>query len=231
MALPVLAELCTSLGCELSPEQIALFEAYLDALYAENEVRNLTRVPREEAEIKHLCDSVLGLDLIPYGSTVLDIGTGPGLPAWPLACARPDISMMAADGSERMFAPMRAVPLPNLYIEQLRGEDITLVEGYDVVIGRALAPLPIQLEVSARPTKIGGLVIPFRSGSDWEEAENLNIGQLGLELEDLILRELPQESGQRLFPVYRKVRPTDPQFPRPWARMKAKPLRAKQSDS
>lgn len=224
MPLPVLADLCASLGCPLAPEQITQAEAFLDALYAENEVRNLTRVPREEAEVKHLCDSVLALDLIPHGSHVLDIGTGPGLPAWPLACVRPDLTVTALDGSERMFAPMRAVPLPNLHPVQGRAEDMTQVEAYDVVIGRALAPLPVQLEISAQPLKLGGLAIPFRSGADWEEAEQLNIGQLGLELEEMILRELPRETGQRLFPIYRKVRPTDSQFPRTWARMKAKPL-------
>lgn len=224
MPLPVLTELCHALGSPISEAQLQQAEEFLNALYAENEVRNLTRVPRVEAEVKHLCDSVLALDLLPHTGRLLDIGTGPGLPAWPLACVLPNLQVTALDGSERMFGPMRRVPLPNLIPVQARAEDFTEREAYDVVVGRAVAPLSIQLEISAGPLKVGGLAVPYRSSLDRQDAEDLNIGVLGLRLEEIVERDLPGGAGSRLFPIYRKVRETDRQYPRPWARMKTRPL-------
>lgn len=224
MPLPILTELCRDLGWPLDSDQEAKFEEFRDALYRINESRNLTRVPQEESEIKHFCDSVLTLDMIPHGASVADLGSGPGLPAWPLACARPDLKVVAVDGSERMFDAMRQVPLPNLEVRQARAEDWGVRNEFDVVVGRALAPLAIQLELSAPAVKIGGFVIPYRTPSEREEAEKLNIGQLGLRLDDVVVRALPGGMGERLFPIYIKFRESDPQYPRPWAKMKTKPL-------
>ncbi len=224
MPLPILTELCRELGWPLSPEQESKFEEFLNVLYLVNETRNLTRVARDEAEVKHLCDSVLTLDMIPHGATVADLGSGPGLPAWPLACARPDLSVLAVDGSERMFDVMRQVPLDNLKVRQARAEDWGVKNEFDVVVGRAIAPLAIQLELSAPAVKVGGLVIAYRTPSEQEDVQSMNIGQLGLKLEDIVIRSLPHGAGQRLFPIYQKVRESDPQYPRPWSKMKSKPL-------
>ena len=84
-----------TLGLTLSEAQLSKFENFEEALYRANEVMNLTRVAREECWLRHFVDSLLFQDLIPRGAAVLDIGTGPGFPAWPLACARPDLSITA----------------------------------------------------------------------------------------------------------------------------------------
>lgn len=88
--LDLLTEYCDCAEMPLSKEQVQRFDAYLADLYAVNATMNLTRVPREEAELRHLIDSLLVAELLPAGAEVVDLGTGPGLPAWPLACARPD---------------------------------------------------------------------------------------------------------------------------------------------
>ena len=40
-------------------------------------------------------------DWIEDGAALLDIGTGPGLPAWPIACIRPDVRVTALESSEK----------------------------------------------------------------------------------------------------------------------------------
>lgn len=208
------------LGLTLDLDAVAAFE---EDLYAQNAVMNLTRVPREEAWIRHILDSLLIAEFIPLGSSVLDIGTGPGFPAWPLALARPDLTITAMDSSGKMLGFLRRHLLPNLSIEQGRAEELGLQEAFDVVTGRALAPLAIQLELSARPCRTGGIVLPMRTANDLPEIERLS-EVLGLELEEVHRRTLPVIDAERLFPVYRKVHKTPHGHPRPWAKMREKPF-------
>ncbi len=183
---------------------------------------NLTRVPREEAWLRHFVDSLLFQDLIPQGASVLDVGTGPGFPAWPLACARPDLQVTALDSSGKMLGFLRSQSLPNLEIVQARAEEWGRREAYDVVTGRALAPLPLQLELSAPALKVGGLLIPMRTPADdlreplWEA--------LGLRPAGREERTLPETDVVRVFPLFTKETPTHARYPRRWAEMKVRPL-------
>src|SRR5688572_32665164 len=151
------------LGLELSDSQLVAFTEYEEALYDVNRHRNLTRVPREACWTRHFIDSLLCHDLFPQGSTVLDVGTGPGLPAWPLACARPDLKVTALDSSSKMIGFVESLPLPNLVSLLGRAEDLEPRESFDIVTGRAVAPVTVQLEISAHLCRIGGAVVPLRT--------------------------------------------------------------------
>lgn len=217
------AEALASLKIEPTPELIAGFEAFEADLYAQNEVMNLTRVKREECWVRHFIDSVLFHDLIPNGAEVLDIGSGPGFPAWPLAWVRQDLKITALDAGGKMLGFLRRHPLPNLKIIEMRAEDFKIAGRFDVVTGRALAPLAIQLELSARPCKEKGVVIPMRTATDRPEIERLAT-ILNLELESVEERMLPVVEAPRLFPIYRKKGLTPKGFPRSWAEIKRSPL-------
>ena len=183
---------------------------------------NLTRIPQEEAWLRHFVDSLLFHDLIPEGSLVLDIGSGPGFPAYPLALARPDLRVTALDSSGKMLGFLRMQPLPNLEVVQARAEECGLREAFDTVTGRAVAPLPLQLELSAAPLKVGGVLVPMRTPMDdfgeplWEA--------LGLRPSGFHERTLPFTDVVRVFPTFLKERETPERFPRRWAEMKLRPL-------
>lgn len=204
----------------LSESQVGLFQEYEDALYSLNATMNLTRVPREECEVRHFVDSLLVAEFVPLGARVLDIGTGPGLPAWPLACARPDLSVVAMDSSGKMLRAASAVPLPNLEVRQHRAEETDERESFDVVTGRAVAPLAAQLELSAAWAARDGLVVPFRTPNDTV----IKLPQLGLKLKAIEERALPGTDVVRVFPIYRKERRTPEHYPRAWAQIKSSPL-------
>jgi len=208
------------LGLSLNLDAVAAFE---EDLYVQNAVMNLTRVAREECWLRHILDSLLIAEFIPKGASVLDIGTGPGFPAWPLALARPDVQVTALDSSGKMLGFLRRHPLPNLTALQQRGEELLLADAFDVVTGRALAPLAILLELSARPCRKGGIVLPMRTPNDLPEIERLS-SVLGLELEVVHRRTLPVIDAERVFPVYRKKKNTPPGYPRAWAKMREKPF-------
>lgn len=207
-----------------SPDVLDAFERFEEDLYAQNAVMNLTRVPREESWIRHILDSLLFVDLIPHEAELLDIGTGPGFPAWPIALVRPDVQVMAMDSSGKMLGFMNRHPLPNLSPVQMRAEECGFLEAFDVVTGRAVAPYGTQLELSAAATKVGGAVIPMRTVNELEAIKTFNAGRLGLSLASIETRPLPGTDIVRVFPVLRKVRPTPSEFPRRWADIKKRPL-------
>lgn len=223
MDLSVLVKFCSGRGFPLDDAQVRLFERFAARLYELNESMNLTRVPEEECAARHFVDSLMVAEFVPEGSTVLDVGSGPGFPAWPLACARTDLQVTALDSSGKMLRILNERVLPNLEVLQSRAEDLQHRESYDVVTGRAVAPLAIQLEISAPWAKLGGTVVPFRTPAERRLVREAPAGQLGLTLEGFQKRGLDR-SAVRLFPVFRKVSPTPRRYPRTWAQIKAAPL-------
>lgn len=211
-------------GLELTPEQLDQFEVYEQNLYEANEVMNVTRVPREECWLRHFVDSLLLSPFIPGGAKVLDIGTGPGLPAWPLACARPDIHVTALDSSGKMIGFLSKQALPNLKPVNDRAETWGKREAFDFVTGRAVAPLGIQLELSAPAAKVGGLVVLMRTPNDSHAIKTFPHEELGLRLKEIREVLLPGSDVVRLFPVFQKVSKTERQYPRQWAEIKRDPL-------
>lgn len=214
----------TAQGFPPEPDVLLRAIAYLEDLYERNQVMNLTRVPPEEAVVKHMLDSVLPVAMIPEGGELLDIGTGPGLPAVPLAFARPDLSVVALDSGAKGLRLVSDHAPPNLSVLQQRGEDVTDRGRFDTVVGRAMSPFPIQMEVSAAWVKLEGWVMPYRTPADREWVEAFPAYELGLELEDIREIVLPGTDVVRLFPVFVKSRPTPAHYPRSWAQIRKHPL-------
>ncbi len=212
------------LGLNLSDHQVDQFESFEEALYSQNAIMNLTRVPREECVTRHFLDCLILSPLIAESSTVLDVGTGPGLPAWPIAAARPDLTVVALDSSNKYIRFLESQPLPNLELILARGEEFAAVETFDFVTGRAVAPLSIQLELSIKAAKIGGLVAPMRSSLEEFEGTAEIIKTLKLKLLEVKVIRVPHTDVVRKIPLYQKVAKTPARFPRTWAEMKKNPL-------
>ena len=103
--------------------------------------------PRESDRLwpRHVLNSVAIATLVPEGSTVVDVGSGPGLPGVPLAILRPDLSVTLLEPLLR-----RAEFLTGVVDELDLGGSVTVVRGraeeqrqrFDVVTARAVAALP-----------------------------------------------------------------------------------------
>ncbi len=224
MNLAPLIEFCDSMGHALTKKQQEQFTQYLNALYEVNEHTNLTRVPKEQAVVRHLIDSLLCVDQIQQGARCLDLGSGPGLPAFAIACWRPDLTVVAMDSTKKALRPLEMTPLSNLKPRFHRAEEPDERERYDFVTGRALAPLAVQLELSAAWCRVGGLVVPFRTSSDKGTIDSFDPHPLGLVLTETVERTLPGTDAARLFPIYHKAGKTPARYPRKWAEIKARPI-------
>lgn len=207
----------------LDEDRLRRFDAFEESLYRANVCMNLTRVPREECWMRHFVDSVLFHDLVPSGARVLDIGAGPGFPAWPLALVRPDLRVTALDSSGKMLGFLSSQPLENLTVRLGRAEEISFDSKFDFVTGRAVAPLGIQLELSTLHVGDDGLIGPMRSATEFENLKICDVRKLGLKLESIEMRTLLDTDIQRVMPLYRLDNKTRI-VRRSWAEMKRRPL-------
>lgn len=224
MDIKALVDFCHYKGLEISPSQEEQFIRFEEDLYIVNEEINLTRVEREYMVSRHFIDSLMIVSLLPLYQKVLDIGTGAGFPAWPIACLRPDLEITALDSNEKAIDFLKRHPLKNLKAVHDRAETSLLREQFDIVTGRAVAPISIQLEISVALCRIGGYLIPFRTPKDLEEIERIPVDKLGLELERVHKEFIPNTDVERVYPIYKKVRATSIRYPRSWSSIKKSPL-------
>lgn len=226
-----LADCAAAFGLSLTRTQLEAFALFERRLYEANRAMNLTAVPQSECWRRHFLDSLAISPLIPNKESVLDIGSGPGFPGACLAIARPDLQVSCMDSASKatsfmrdLFSPRGVLPVLFEIIEG-RAEEIahdpSYRERYGVVTGRAVAPFPIQVEVSAAFVSPGGRFVPMRTPTERDRIRSSDVAQFGLRLQALELVRIPALSADRLFPVFMKIGRTPPEFPRKWAQIKA----------
>ena len=92
------------LGLSLSEQQGERLVSFGKLLMQWNKVYNLTRIESEEAVLNlHILDSLAFVAAIAkrHLSTVLDIGSGGGLPVIPLSVVRPDVQVTMVDSVQK----------------------------------------------------------------------------------------------------------------------------------
>jgi len=100
--------------------------------------------PRELPRIwsRHVLNSALLAELIPPDSSVVDVGSGAGLPGIPLAIARPDCQFTLVEPMERRSSWLQQVVvdlnLKNVEVIRSRAEDVQRTD-FDVATARAVA--------------------------------------------------------------------------------------------
>jgi 16S rRNA (guanine527-N7)-methyltransferase len=118
---------------------------YVALLAKWNKVHNLTAVRDPEEMITlHLLDA---LSVLPYlqGCSLLDVGSGGGLPGIPLAIATPELSVTLLDSSHKKSAFQRQAKvelgLKNVEVVCGRVEKYQPAQKFDMVISRAFSDL------------------------------------------------------------------------------------------
>ena len=106
----VLGEGLGALGVQVDGAGLGRLRVYAERLLFWNRKMNLTAVtaPAEVAEL-HLVDSLALLRTLGGAGSVLDIGSGAGLPGVALACARPELAVTCCDAVAKKVAFVKAV--------------------------------------------------------------------------------------------------------------------------
>ena len=219
------------LGLDLSEETRQKLCDFGVAMVKQNEVMNLTAITEDAAVAKlHLLDSLTVLCAAELsGKSLIDVGCGAGFPGVPLAIACPEAKVTLLDSLGKRMKWLEEV-LPKLGVAAecvtARAEEAAASrrESYDFATSRAVARLNILLELTAPYVKVGGAVLAMKGAAAKEElAECKNaIAKLGLKLEEV--KEFPIDGTAHAVIVLRKVKPTPPQYPRRYAKIKQSPL-------
>lgn len=229
--LQTLSRELTKLDIPLDSDTQRKLCAFGEAVVRQNEVMNLTAITEPEQVAKlHLADSVTVLKALDLrGKTLIDVGCGAGFPGVPVKIACPEVKLTLLDSLGKRMTWLETV-LPQLGVDAAyitaRAEEAvaTRREQYDVATSRAVARLPILLELTAPYVKKGGYVLALKGAATQEELSEAKnaIRRLGLQLERV--EKFPIDGADHNIIVLKKISPTPGQYPRRYAKIKQSPL-------
>ncbi len=163
----------------IAPWSLVLDRAQLDqlvmhyeAVVETNRTLNLTRVTDPvEAAVKLYADSLALLPWIAEAdltvTRIVDVGTGAGFPAFPLAVACPQWTVVALDARNKkvrfLAATAERCDVGNLHVAHSRAEEWTGAADFDIVTFKAVAVLAAGLEWSHRLPRTGGHVVAYKT--------------------------------------------------------------------
>jgi 16S rRNA (guanine527-N7)-methyltransferase len=165
---------------QLSAEQAQRFEAYLDLLVRWNARMNLTAV-RAPGEIvqRHFAESIFAAQHIPSNvKTVLDFGSGAGLPGIPIAICRPEIGVTLAESQGKKAAFLReAVRTLGLQAEvwDRRVEQMPPERTFDAVTLRAVDKMAEACRTAAGRLASGGCLVAFATRGTEPELRRIGV--------------------------------------------------------
>ncbi len=154
---------------------------YLALLVRWNATYNLTAIrdPREML-VKHLLDSLAMQPYVRGLKTLADLGTGPGLPGIPLAIATPSlqVTLVESNGKKARFLreAARQLQLRNVQVVQSRIEAFRPDARFDAITARALATLPLILELGGHLPGPDGRLLAMKGVLPVEEITALPTG-------------------------------------------------------
>jgi len=164
------------LGLELSASQVEQLAGFVALLGKWNKAYNLTAIrdPREMVPL-HILDSLSILPLIGGVKTLLDVGTGAGLPGIPLAIAQPacHFTLLDSNVKKTRFVQQAVLELglPNVEVVHSRIEEYNSAGGFDTVTARAFAPLARMLPQLEPFMTDGASLLAMKSQRADEELE------------------------------------------------------------
>jgi 16S rRNA (guanine527-N7)-methyltransferase len=135
----------------LDESTAARFEAYLSLIIRWNAKINLTAVREEESILsRHFVESILCARALPPNlATLLDFGSGAGLPGIPIALCQPAIAVTLAESQKKKAAFLHeAVRVLNLSTRVYSGRAETLDSTFDCVVLRAVDRMTVAVKTA-----------------------------------------------------------------------------------
>ena len=161
-------------------------------------------------------DCLVLLDRLGDARTVVDVGSGGGMPGLPLKIARPDLqlTLVEADRRKAAFLVHAAARLElDVQVVAERAETVgrgPLRESFDAAVCRALAPLPVLVELCLPLVRVGGRLLAMKGAVEPADEAIARVG--GGPPSTFAAPSGARERG--VVVVVPKVRPTPDAYPR-----------------
>ncbi len=166
-------------GITVSPAALTGLADYLARLIAMNELVNLTAITTPaDAWVRHGLDAWTLLPLLAdlaAGASVIDVGSGGGVPAIPVAIARPDLRVVMVESTQKKAAFLKAVAkalkLSKVDVRDERAESVMRTQRgrHDVVTARAVSRLSTLIPITVPFLKAGGRALFIKGAKADEE--------------------------------------------------------------
>ncbi len=219
----------------VEPAAIERCRLYFYLLHKANQATNLTRLdlPNECIDY-HLVDSLHLYEALKTESlsSLIDVGSGAGVPGILMKCLNPDIRLSVIDSVKKKMdfvnAAIQQLELSesNAIAERAEalGHDSQHREYYDCATARALGSQSYCLELCAPFVKMGGVVALLRSDIDETTTPDQFFETLGCKKESTHEYQLPGRDKAFRVEIHRKVLTTQEKFPRKPVQIKKRPL-------
>jgi 16S rRNA (guanine527-N7)-methyltransferase len=196
--------------------------ALLYLLARDEHAPTAVRDPRAAVDV-HVADSLVALEVeeVRRAHAIVDVGSGAGFPGLPLALALADAELALVEANARRAAflvraaattGITAARVVNARVEEWADGRAAS----DLVLARALAPLPVVVEYAAPLLKVGGALVVWRGRRDLEAERAAARAASEVGLEPAPPRRVAPYAGaeNRYLHVMSKVRETPARFPR-----------------
>jgi 16S rRNA (guanine527-N7)-methyltransferase len=166
-------------------------------------------------------DALVLLDHLGDASTLIDVGSGGGLPGLPLKIVRPELKLTLVESDQAKAAFLvracAALGLDDVEVLARRaeevGQDRRFRETFDMAVARALAPMPVLVELCLPLVRVGGRLLAQKT-----EHEDVDGAAHAIEILGGALRQVaPAPSQARragTVVVIQKVHATPAIYPR-----------------
>ncbi len=209
-------------------------ESYYEFLISENQKYNLTSITnKEEVYIKHFEDS-MSVDLvIDFNSIkeVCDVGSGAGFPGIPLKIKYPHIKLTIIEPTLKrcnfLTQLVLKLGLKDVIIINDRAENMKdLRSKFDLVVARAVSPLPMLLELCMPLVKVGSYFVSMKGPSFQSEIDIANnaLNELNSVIDKVKTYELSKGYGEHSLIKIKKIKEVSSKYPRLYKDIKNNPL-------
>lgn len=201
-------------------------DAYKDFLQYQNKSMNLTRLDGDDVIwSKYFWQSIMVYNLVDFDKvkTVLDVGSGSGIPGIVIKLFFPNIKLTIVESSHKkcgfLNQLVQLLHLNNVEIICQRIEQTSTKRQFDLTTAKAVAPVETILEMLVPFTKVGGTIVVPKSKNFLTEVKDLNkeLKQLGAKLNTIDVRE---DANIAFYTIYaHKVNKTNPKYPRDYKKI------------
>jgi len=167
-------------------------------------------------------DSLVLLDLLEDARSLVDVGSGGGLPGLPLKLARPELRLVLVEANRKKAAFLThaaaVLGLRGVEVVALRAEEAgrlpRLRDTFDVATARALAAMPVLVELCLPFVRPGGRLLAMKAAGDAElEMARPAIAALNAEPAGVVAAPSAARALGRIV-IIRKLGPTPDAYPR-----------------
>lgn len=165
------------LGVTLGEQELDLLEQFLQLLGKWNKAFNLTAITaHQDMFITHVLDS---LSVLPHlsANTILDVGSGGGLPGIPLACLSPDkhFTLLDANSKKTRFLQQCIIELglSNVEVVHHRIESFQPANKFGIIVSRAFATIEAMVLGSQHCLSDNGCFLAMKGRFPQSEIDDL----------------------------------------------------------